>query len=337
MHGIGIIGAGSIAHVHMRAAAELESTRLVAAADTDPERLAEACAAHGCQGFDDYRNLLACGEVDIVIVCTPHGLHCEPTVAALEAGKDVLVEKPMAVSVEQCDAMIAASQRAGKQLSVGHMHHFNPANMAVGKLLEERALGDLVCLCDEGYRPFVPQRQAWYLDKATHGGLWYQNGVHLIDRSCWWTGSRVAAVKALVDSRFFEFSADDVAMAMLQYENGVYSTLIHVWWKNGGGRFSTEFVCTEGMIRLANGLESGNDDLFVGRDETGNWEKVEVAGTHDATTRQLEEFVASVDAGTEPPVTGEYGRHVVEVMAACMESSRSGREVVLPAQSSGIS
>ncbi len=318
MHGIGIIGAGSIAHVHMRAAAELESTRLVAAADTDPERLAEACAAHGCQGFDDYRNLLACGEVDIVIVCTPHGLHCEPTVAALEAGKDVLVEKPMAVSVEQCDAMIAASQRAGKQLSVGHMHHFNPANMAVGKLLEERALGDLVCLCDEGYRPFVPQRQAWYLDKATHGGLWYQNGVHLIDRSCWWTGSRVA-------------------MAMLQYENGVYSTLIHVWWKNGGGRFSTEFVCTEGMIRLANGLESGNDDLFVGRDETGNWEKVEVAGTHDATTRQLEEFVASVDAGTEPPVTGEYGRHVVEVMAACMESSRSGREVVLPAQSSGIS
>ena len=336
MHGIGIIGAGSIATAHMRAAAELESTRLAAAADTNAERLAEVCAAHGCQGFDDYRNLLSCGEVDIVIVCTPHGLHCEQTVAALEAGMDVLVEKPMAVSVEQCDAMIAAAHRAGKQLSVGHMHHFHPANMAVGKILDERALGDLVCLCDEGYRTFNPHRQAWYLDKATHGGLWYQNGVHLIDRSCWWTGSRVAAVKALVDSRFFEFSADDVAMAMLQFENGVYSTLIHVWWKTGGRRLSTEFVCTEGMIQLRNGIESNNDDLFIARDETGNWEKVEVPETYDVTTRQLEEFVASVDAGREPPVTAEYGRHVVEVMTACMESSRSGREVVLPAQGSGI-
>ena len=86
MHGIGIIGAGSIAQAHMRAAAELESTWLAAAADTNPERLAEARAAHGCQGFDDYRNLLASGDVDIAIVCTPHGLHCEQTVAALEAG-----------------------------------------------------------------------------------------------------------------------------------------------------------------------------------------------------------------------------------------------------------
>ena len=268
MHGIGIIGAGSMAQVHMGTSAALESTRLVAVADTDAERLAEARAVHGCLGYGDYEDLLACGDVDIVIVCLPHRLHCEATVAALEAGKDVLVEKPMAVDVEQCDAMIAAAQRAGKQLSVGHMHHFHPPNMAVKKLLEERAVGDLVCLCDEGYRPYVPDRPAWYLDKATHGGLWYQNGIHLIDRSCWWTGSRVVAVKGLVDSRFFEFSADDVAMALLQFENGVYSTLIHVWWKTGGRRFSTEFVCAEGMIQLRNGLESGNDDLFIGRDGT---------------------------------------------------------------------
>ena len=106
----------------------------------------------------------------------PHGLHCEVTVAALEAGKHVLVEKPMAVNVEECDAMIAAAQRTGKQLSVGHMHRFSPTNRAVQKLLREQAVGDLVCLCDEAYRPFNPNRRAWYLDKATHGGLWYQNG-----------------------------------------------------------------------------------------------------------------------------------------------------------------
>ena len=131
--------------------------------------------------------------------------------------------------------------------------------------------------------------------------MWYQNGIHLIDRSCWWTGSRVIAVKALIDSRFFEFSADDVAMALLQFENGVYSTLIHVWWRTGGSRFSTEFVCTDGMLQLRNGIHSGRNDLFIGRD--GEWEQVEVSEDHDTTTRQLGAFVAAIDAGTEPPVT----------------------------------
>ena len=134
-------------------------------------------------------------------------------------------------------------------------------------------------------------------------------------------------MKALVDSRFFEFSADDVAMAMLHFENGVHATLIHVWWKTGGTRFSTEFVCTDGMIQLRRGIESGRGDVFVGRE--GNWEPVEVAEDHDTTAMQLQAFVDAIDAGTEPPVTAGYSRHLVEVMAACLESSRTGREVVL--------
>ena len=327
MHGVGIIGAGSVSRGHLQAVAALESTHLQAVADIDAERLARVCAEYACQGYASYENLLADDQIDLVIVCLPHGLHCEVTVAALEAGKHVLVEKPMAVNVEQCDAMIAAAQRTGNQLSVGHMHRFSPTNRAVQKLLREQAVGDLVCLCDEAYRPFNPNRSPWYLDKATHGGLWYQNGIHLIDRSCWWTGSRVVAVKALIDSRFFEFSADDVAMALLQFENGVYSTLIHVWWRTGGRRFSTELVCTDGMIQLRRGIESGRNDLFIGRD--GDWEQVEVTEDHHTTTRQLSEFVAAIDAGTEPPVTAEYARHLVAVLTACMESSRLGREVVI--------
>ncbi len=326
-HGIGIIGAGSIAGAHLRAAAALQSTELRAIADTHEERLARACAEHGCRGYSTYHDLLADDQVDVAIVCLPHAMHCEAAVAALEAGKHVLVEKPMAVDVEQCDTMIEAARRSGRQLTVGHMHHFSPQNRAVKKLLDERALGDLVCLCDEAYRPFNPARPAWYLDKATHGGLWYQNGIHLIDRSCWWTGSRVAAVKALIDSRFFEFSADDVAMALLHFQNGVHATLIHVWWRTGGTRFSTEFVCTDGMIQLRRGIHSGREDVFVGKE--GNWEQVTVAEDHDTTSLQLQAFVDAIDAGTEPPVTAEYARHLVEVMTACLESSRSGREVVL--------
>ena len=142
MHGVGIIGAGSVSTGHLRAVTALESTHLQAVADTDAERLARVCAEHGCQGYASYEDVLADEGVDLVIVCLPHGLHCEVTVAALEAGKHVLVEKPMAVNVEQCDAMIAAAQRTGKQLSVGHMHRFSPTNRAVQKLLREQAVGE---------------------------------------------------------------------------------------------------------------------------------------------------------------------------------------------------
>ena len=84
-------------------------------------------------------------------------------------------------------------------------------------------------------------------------------------------------------------------MALLHFENGVHATLIHVWWRTGGTRFSTEFVCTDGMIQLRRGIHSGREDVFVGKE--GNWEQVTVAEDHDATTRQLGAFVEAIDAG----------------------------------------
>ncbi len=83
------------------------------------------------------------------------------------------------------------------------------------------------------------------------------------------------------------------------------------------------------MLQLSKGIQSGRNDLFIGRD--GGWEQVEVPEDHDTTARQLGAFVAAIDAGTEPPVTAEYARHLVAVLTACMESSRLGREVVLEA------
>ena len=135
-------------------------------------------------------------------------------------------------------------------------------------------------------------------------------------RSCWWTGSRVAAVKALVDSRFFEFSADDVAMALLQFENGVYSTLIHVWWKTGGRRLSTEFVCTEGMIQLRNGIESNNDDLFIARDETAELGESrgtrnlrrDCAATRGVRRRRRRGKGTAGDGRVRPPRSGGHDR-----------------------------
>jgi len=328
MQKVGIIGLDAVSPHHLSAVENVPTAQLAAVADIDVNALTRVQKKYACRAYSDYCELLQDEEVDLVIICLPHFLHMESTTAALEAGKHVFVEKPMAIDVEQCDQMIEATEGTGKMLSVGHMHHFFPKNVEVKCLLDGRELGDLVMIRDEGYRPFgIEGRPKWYFDKATQGGLWYQNGIHLIDRSCWWTGSRVVAVKAMIDSRFHDFSADDVAATMLHFENGVHAILIHVWWRRGATVTNTDFVCTDGMIRLAN-------EVFVGRQgSTRNrqvpYEKHEVRDSYDAFDRQLELFIAAVEEGTAPPVTPEYARKLVRVLMACQESSRTGREVVL--------
>ena len=321
MQNIGVIGLGSVSGRHLDAVEHVATARLVAVADIKGDVLDRVQNRYGCKAYSNYSELLQDEEVDLVIVCLPHFLHMEASVASLEAGKHVFVEKPMAINVEQCDRMLEAADKSKKLLSVGHMHHFFPKNAEVKRMLDDKEVGELVIVRDEGYRPFhMEGRPKWYLDKATQGGLWYQNGIHLIDRCCWWVDSKVVAVKATIGSRFYDFSAADVAMAMLHFENGVHATLIHVWWKYGATFSNTDFVCTEGMIKLGS-------EVFVGRD--GSYEPREVRDSYDAFDRQLEVFIAAIEKHTEPPVTPEYARELVRVLVACEESARTGREVVL--------
>jgi len=321
MQNVGIIGLGSVSPRHLDAVKHVATARLVAVADIKEDVLARVRNKYGCKAYSDYRELLRDEETDLVIICLPHFLHKEASVAALEAGKHVFVEKPMAINVEQCDRMIEAADKSQKLLSVGHMQHFFPKHAEVKRMLGDRELGELVMVRDEGYRPFhVKGRPKWYLDKTTQGGLWYQNGIHLIDRCCWWVDNRVVAVKAMLGSRFYDFSADDVAMAMLHFENGVYATLIHVWWQYGATFSNIDFVCTEGMIKLGG-------EVLIGRD--GAYEPRKVGNSYNAFDRQLEVFIAAIEENTRPAITAEYARELVRILVACEESARTGREVLL--------
>src|SRR5207248_2336643 len=117
---IGIIGAGRVSGGHARVAQALDDTRLVAVADVDAERAQQAADRFGCKSYTDYREMLAAPEVQAVVVALPHWLHCEATVTSLEAGRHVLLEKPMAMTVAECDTMIEAGRRSGRVLMVAH-------------------------------------------------------------------------------------------------------------------------------------------------------------------------------------------------------------------------
>ncbi|HTE20759.1 MAG TPA: Gfo/Idh/MocA family oxidoreductase [Armatimonadota bacterium] len=338
MIGIGIIGAGRICAAHASAAVALPETRLAAVAEVDAERLERATATYGCKGYADYREMLADPEVEAVVVGLPHWLHHEVTVTSLDAGRHVLLEKPMGMSVAECDAMVEAAERSGKTLMVAHSQHFFPVNLAAKRLLEEGGIGTPVLATDTWYKPFYEGvRPEWFLDGARGGGMWPMNGSHMIDRLTFFLGGAITSVKARVGSPIFGLSATDMGAAFFQFDHGACATLMHVGYRDGVNRFEAEITGTEGQLKVS-GDRGGGDEIWVSR--AGQWEAipappVELLLKPGATLRgtafalQMREFALSILEGRPPAVTAEYGRQVVRVLEACEESSRTGREVRL--------
>ena len=335
---IGIIGGGRISGAHAAAVSALASTALAGIAEVQEERLRAFTETWGCPGFADYRDLLAREDVDGAIVALPHHLHTEVTVACLSAGKAVMLEKPMAMTVAECDRILSARDASGSLLMVGHTHHFRPANVEARRLIAAGAIGEPFLLTDTWYKPFwADPRPAWFLEAASGGGMWAMNGSHMIDRLMLFTGSRVTAVKARVGSPVFGLSAADSGAAYLDFATGATGQISHSGYRDGVERFEAEVTGPEGQVRVLGGGDGGSG-LFLSRG--GEWTPVEVPlpslawrpgapGVHLPIAAEIAEFAAAVRDGRPPAVTGEYAREVVRVMVACEESTVSGREVRL--------
>jgi predicted dehydrogenase len=333
-----MIGAGRICGAHASAALALPETRLTAIAEIDPERLSRATERFGCRGYADYREMLADPEVEAVVIGLPHWLHREAAVESLNAGRHVLLEKPMAMNVAECDAMIAAAKASGKTLMVAHSQHFFPVNQEAKRIIESGGIGSVVMATDTWYKPFHDgARPAWFLEADKGGGMWPMNGSHMIDRLRFFLGGRVTAVKAKVGSPFFGHSATDAGIAFLEFTGGACATIMHAGYRCGVNRFEAEITGTEGQLKFS-GDRGGGTSLW--RSAEGRWEEIQVP-LPDVPTKpgaslpspffgaQMREFALSVREGRPPAVTGEYGRDVVRVLEACEESSRTGREVRL--------
>lgn len=331
--GIGIIGGGRIAGAHARAAQALPETILAGIAEIDPARREQLTTQYDCPIFPDADSLLAAQGVDAVVIALPHWVHCDAALASFAAGKHVLLEKPMAMTVAECDRMIAAAQAAGRAMMIGHHHHFVPVNVETRRRIQAGEIGRVVIVTDTWHKPFYGhERPPWFLDASKGGGMWPMNGPHMIDRTTFFVDSEVVAVKALVGSPFYGLSATDLGLAFLQFDNGVCATLAHTGYRDGVERFEAEVTGTEGQLRL-----SGRQ---LWRSRNGDWEEVPVPVPEvetrvpvnppgNAILLEVREFARAVREGRPPAVTGEYGRQIVRVLNACEESSAAGREVRL--------
>lgn len=269
---VGIIGSGGIAEgAHAPGYKALpDDCELVACCDVRPER-AKAFAerfdlAHWCT---DYRELLTITELDAVSVCTPPFMHRDATVAALDAGLHVLCEKPMAMNVAEAQDMVAAAERAGKVLTIGHQQRFTPAAQAVKRAVDAGELGDIYYAKTAALRNRgAPTWGVFHIKQLNGGGPLIDIGVHALDVTMWLMGSpRPVAVfgatymalahrpglqNRMGTINIEEYDVEDLAAAIVRFDNGATLMLETSWLlqMTERGASYTQLFGTEGSARL---------------------------------------------------------------------------------------
>jgi UDP-N-acetyl-2-amino-2-deoxyglucuronate dehydrogenase len=343
-HGFGIVGAGVISATHAKAIAALPAARLVAVTDVVPERARAFAESYGCQVEPDLDALLARGDVDVVSVCVPSGLHAEVGVQAAAAGKHLVVEKPIDVTLAAADRLIHAARAAGVVMTVISQHRFDPGLVELRRLLDAGDLGRLVFgeastkwFRTQGYYDSAAWRGTCELD----GGALMNQGIHYVDLLRWSMGP-LAEVTALCSTQTHQMEAEDVALATLKFSSGAVGTLIASTAIFPGFAQRLEISGTDGTVVIENGEivhrafsselpETGDRGSQVGTGAIGQAAAANAAALGVAShAAQIADLLAAIDEGRQPLVTAESGRDALEVVCAVYESAREGRAIVLP-------
>ena len=244
---IGIVGLGGGASDMIPAFVQHPHIALTAAADVRPEALAVFTSRFQGRTYTSVEELCRDPEVEVVWISTPNQFHCEHTITAATHGKHVVVEKPMALTLDEAQRMTEAAEKHGVQLLCGHTASLMAANQAMRRLIRSGELGDVQAInvwsyTDWMFRPRMPQE----LDIRTGGGIVYRQGPHQVDTVRLLGGGRVRSVRAMTGKWFPGRAVEGYYVAFLEFDNGVPATIVH----NGYGYFSTfELVPWAGTSR----------------------------------------------------------------------------------------
>jgi UDP-N-acetyl-2-amino-2-deoxyglucuronate dehydrogenase len=342
--GFGIVGTGVIAAWHADAIAMLPDARLVAVTDVAAGTAAAFAAAHDCAADPDLGTLLARRDVEVVCVCVPSGLHAEIGARAARAGKHLVVEKPIDVSLDAADRLIEAARTSGVAMTVISQHRFDPGLVELKRLLDSEALGRLV-LGEASTKWYRSQAYydsaAWRGTYAMDGGSLMNQGIHYVDLLRWCMGPPVE-VTAVCSTQAHQIEAEDTSLAVVRFASGAVGTILSSTAAFPGFPQRLEITGTEGTVTIEDGWivrrafgadpapatlvapgppDDGRPAAAAGSDPTA----LDVAG-HAA---QIADLLAAAETGREPAVGGESGREALEIVCAVYESSRTGRPVTL--------
>ena len=225
---VGIIGCGAIFIMHAYPLHRLEGVEIKAVCDIKPEALKTASQLFHCDGYEDYHEMLKREEIDVVHILTPHYLHAQMAIDAANAGKHVLSEKPMAISMEQAYAIIEAGKRNHVTMGVISQNRYNSASVAIKNALQDGSLGRVI-----GQRVILSwTKPAEYYKRSNWHGTWDKEGgslmidqaIHVMDLARWFVNDEIKSVQATIANRDHpEIETEDTAEGLVIYRNGVRS------------------------------------------------------------------------------------------------------------------
>lgn len=332
-----IIGAGVIGPMHAKVITDNPRAELVAVCDIIPERAKALGDKYGVPYYEDYHEVLALADVDVVNICVPSGIHGEIAVAAAEAGKHVLCEKPLEITREKMDEMIAACDKAGVKLGCVFQRRAVALSQGVKRVIEEGHLGKLVLgdaylkyYRDQKYYDSAGWRGTWELDG---GGALMNQGVHGIDLIQWLMGD-VESVYARAGALVRDIEVEDTAVISVRYKNGALGVIQGTTSVYPGYDTRFEIHGEKGSIIFGDqGIVSWE---FLDADVPRPQESESVGGSSDPASIAslghyliVDDMISAILENREPMINGREARRSVDLILAIYESARTNREVIV--------
>jgi UDP-N-acetyl-2-amino-2-deoxyglucuronate dehydrogenase len=346
----GLVGCGVIGPVHAEALASLPDALLVAVADLNSERAQKLTDKYGGKPYQDLQSMLQRERLDVVIICTPSGLHGEHACQVMRSGRHVIVEKPMEIRREALDEMLRVQQETGVKLAVISQHRFDPASQQVRHLMDDNAFGKPVMgnalipwWRSQAYYDSGAWRGTWKLDG---GGVLMNQSIHSIDLLQWLMGP-VKSVMAYTDTLAHRMETEDVAVAALRFANGALGVIAATTGAYPGVTTRIEIFGNQGSAIIENDklalLHLARDEKDAAGDYGVNTKPVRpgqepnssgasanpaaiVANSH---ALQIADMIRAIRENGTPLVDGYAGRQPVEIILSIYESARTHREITL--------
>ena len=340
-----LIGCGRIAVNHIKAALN-NGLEICAVCDIKPEAMETLLSKYGLEKeeairrYTSYRDLLAAEKPTLVSIATESGIHAEIALACIDAGVNIIIEKPMAMSMADAEEIIRRSEQAGVKVSACHQNRFNVAVRQTRKALEEGRFGQI----SHGSVHVRWNRNRDYYDQAPWRGTWAQDGgclmnqcIHGIDLLRWMMGDEVDEIYGVTRQQFHDYlECEDIGMAVVKFKNGAIGTIegtTNVYPKN---MEETLYLFGEtGTVKLG-GTSTNNIDVWDFAD--ANEADEENRGLQEATsnvygnghTSLFADMIEAIEQDRPPYVDAVAGRNALEMILAIYQSAATGKPVKLP-------
>jgi UDP-N-acetyl-2-amino-2-deoxyglucuronate dehydrogenase len=353
----GIIGCGKVGHIHAAALGSISGSEFTAVCGRDEKRTREFASRYRVRAYTDITEMVIQEKLDIVTICTPHPAHREPSIMAMKAGAHVLIEKPLAATLADCDAMLEIAKETGKQIGIISQRRFYSPCLRLKIAIDAGKIGKPVLGTvfmfgwrDEVYYKSDPWRGSW---KGEGGGVLVNQAPHQLDLLQWFMGSEIIEVYGTWKNLNHPYiEVEDTALAIVKFKNGALANIIvsnsqkpgiygkvHIHGENG----ASVGVQTDGGAMFIAGmstiLEPPVNDLWT---IPGEEQKLKDYVDEDTNffnsinpveyyhTLQIKDFIDSLTEGRKPMITGEEGRVTVELFTAIYRSQRDGLPVKFP-------